>query len=176
MSITDRENRKNLLMNRSTPRSTESLAVRNLMSQSSLRRGFLLVALPLVWFVLPPAQAQDGGYARGNTAEGNFALNAIITNSANSGSDDTAIGDAALFNMTSGFNNTGIGYQAMHQTTSGAENTALGENALYSNTTGSNNTAVGTSALQTNAADNNTATGWRALGVIRPAAKARLRV
>ena len=44
----------------------------------------------------------DGGYPNNNTVEGDFALNAIVTNPANPGFGNTAIGEQALKSNTTG--------------------------------------------------------------------------
>ena len=58
--------------------------------------------------LLPKAQAlnppPDGGYPRGNTAEGNDALFSLT-----SGTYNTAIGDSALNKNFGGHNNTACG-------------------------------------------------------------------
>jgi hypothetical protein len=75
------------------------------------RRGFLLlpIAIALTWFALSPvaravSPAPDGGYPNFNTAEGDFALNALSTGEAN-----TAIGYSALSSNTTGVDNTATG-------------------------------------------------------------------
>src|SRR5438093_9663276 len=94
----------------------------------------VLIALTLGCFGLsPPARAvtpaPDGGYANGNTAEGEDALKALT-----SGSDNTAVGFNALFSNTDGGDNTAIGFKALFSNTSGINNSAVGFNALFSNT------------------------------------------
>jgi hypothetical protein len=85
--------------------------------------------------------APDGGYANGNTAEG----------------------DAALLSLTSGFENTAIGDSALLSNTTGSFNTASGNHALSENASGNNNTATGYEALRFNNGNDNTATGFHAL-------------
>jgi hypothetical protein len=117
--------------------------------------------------VSPPP---DGGYVRGNTAEGYLAL-ANLT----SGFYNNAIGVYSLLSLTTGNFNTGDGAgtllsnNANENTATGAgallsnnapRNTADGAFALISNTTGVDNTAVGDRALFSNSiGDNNTAVG-----------------
>jgi hypothetical protein len=123
--------------------------------------------------VVPPP---DGGYPRGNTAEGDNALLHLTT-----GSENTAIGFKALFSNTTGLSNTANGYQALFSNTDGFtntangafalannrigdDNTAIGYAALYRNTTGFQNTANGSFALSSNTlGHDNTATGYIAL-------------
>ena len=51
------------------------------------RRCLVVVATMLVASALPQGvKAQDGDYGNGNTAEGTFALKAIVSNSGNTGS------------------------------------------------------------------------------------------
>jgi trimeric autotransporter adhesin len=127
-------------------------------------RGFLLIPLVLAWFALSPSTravlpAPDGGYAGGNTAEGDGALFNLTT-----GTDNTANGFNALFSNNTGSANTANGFAALQSNTTGFFNTATGVNALTTNTTGSFNTATGSFALQANTTGNdNTATGLNAL-------------
>ena len=138
-----------------------SLPLAKSISYARLRRSFLLIALAC-FRLSQPAQAQDGDYGRGNTAEGFDALHTYIT-TATTAASDTAIGDHALFSNTTGGDNTAIGAASLFSNTSGVENTATGLNALSNNTTGRDNTANGINALLQNNGDNNTATGAFAL-------------
>jgi hypothetical protein len=103
--------------------------------------GWFLFAL--IFAFLTSARAQlspvpDGGYANGNTAEG----------------------EDALFSLTSGFDNVAVGYEALYFNTDGIENTGTGYRALWSNKTGTRNTATGNAALSRNIiGSSNTATG-----------------
>jgi hypothetical protein len=161
------------------------------------RAGFPFIALAFACFglssmtqaVSPPP---DGGYPRGNTAEGQASLlrlsggtnntavgflslrnltdgnfNTAIgagTLLANTADDNTATGAAALLSNTTGDLNTANGAFALLSNTTGAENTAYGALALQNNTTGFSNTAIGARALEYNTTGvNNTALGENAL-------------
>jgi hypothetical protein len=144
-----------------------TLHLRKSIGRSPLRHGFLVVAFALALALFAPsptARAQlpppapDGGYPNGDTAEG---TNALFNNS---GSDNTAIGDHALFTNTTGVGNTAIGFNALFGNTSGGFNTANGDFALFRNTTGRGNTATGVNALFVNTSGGfNTANGFDAL-------------
>src|SRR6266536_2692697 len=129
--------------------------------------------------------APDGGYAGGNTAEGQNALLSLSTGTYNTavgflslrsntvGRFNTGVGAGALFsnvgNQSTGFNNTATGAGALLSNTTGVDNTANGVFALFRNTIAIANTAVGARALQNNdttgngVANNNTAVGSGAL-------------
>ena len=136
--------------------------------------------------------APDGGYAGGNTAEGQnallgltsgtfntavgwFALRSATTGQfntalgagallANTGDQNTATGAGALLSDTTGFDNTANGAFALFSNTVGNNNTANGRFALLNNTTGAGNTANGTDALRDNTTGSgNTANGEFAL-------------
>jgi Chaperone of endosialidase len=80
------------------------------------------------------------------------------------GSDNTALGDGALFFNASGSYNTAIGQGALTSNSTGADNTAVGRLALNPNTTGNMNTALGSGALLANTdGANNSAVGFHAL-------------
>jgi hypothetical protein len=121
----------------------------------------VLITFPLVLFTLaqdiqavdPPP---DGGYPRGNTAEGNNALFSL-----SSGAFNTAIGDRALFKNTRGNDNTATGAGALENNVFGSRNVAVGARALASNASplAASNTAIGVEALQNNNGFFNTATG-----------------
>ena len=131
-----------------------------------------LAFLPQSQAVSPPP---DGGYAGGNTAEGQSALLGLTT-----GLYNTAVGVFSLLSLTDGSFNTGVGAGTLLNNTaiqntavgagtllsndSGSENTANGAFALFSNAGGNSNTANGNGALFNNAGGNeNTATGGAAL-------------
>lgn len=89
-----------------------------------------------------------------NTAAGVGALQN------NHGTDNTAIGNAALQTNTTGSQNTSNGYWALLQNTSGGGNTAIGSFAMQQNTTGNYNTALGSTTLVSNQSGSyNTAIG-----------------
>jgi hypothetical protein len=112
-------------------------------------------ALPNMHAVVP---APDGGYAGGNTAEGQSALFSLT-----SGGYNTAAGYYSLRTNTVGNFNTAIGAGTLLLNT-GEENTATGAVALLSNTTGSSNTANGAQTLLNNTTGNfNTASGFESL-------------
>jgi hypothetical protein len=153
-------------MYQSIQRQITSSSVQTSNSRSPLRRGLLLSAVALACFglslapkafgVSPPP---DGGYAGGNTAEGDLALLSNTT-----GNHNTANGYGVLLSNTTGSDNTANGYLALAFNTTGNTNTASGYGALYSNTTGYENTANGSLALFSNTAGfDNMATGFQAL-------------
>jgi trimeric autotransporter adhesin len=131
-----------------------------------------LVSSPKALAVSPPP---DGGYPRGNTAEGQSALLSLTSGGYNTavgfyslgsnttGGFNTALGAGALLSNT-GDNNTATGAAALLSNTTGNVNTATGNFALFSNTTGGFNTANGNDALNRNTvAGFNTAIGASAL-------------
>jgi hypothetical protein len=114
-----------------------------------------LALLPSMQAVSPPP---DGGYAGGNTAEGQNALLSLTT-----GGYNTALGLFSLLSDSTGSFNTGVGAGTLLVNT-GEENTATGAGALLSNTTGTANAADGTFSLFNNTTGSfNTADGSRAL-------------
>ena len=62
------------------------------------------------------------------------------------GTDNTAVGEDALFANTEGGFNTAVGEDALRSNTEGVFNTAVGRSALAHNTIGNHNTAVGAHA------------------------------
>jgi uncharacterized coiled-coil protein SlyX len=127
-----------------------------------LPRGCFLFAL--ISAFLTPVRAQlsptpDGGYANGNTAEGEDALFSLT-----SGFDNVAVGYEALYFNTDGIENTGTGYRALWSNKTGTRNTATGNGALSRNITGSSNTATGLHTMFLNTSgQRNTAEGGFAL-------------
>ena len=128
-----------------------------------LQSDFLVIAIALGSLALLRSMhavvpAPDGGYAGGNTAEGQNALLSLT-----SGGFNTAVGFLSLRNATTGSFNTGIGAGALLLSTSD-NNTATGAGALLSNSTASGNTANGAFALLNNTTGSgNTAVGSFAL-------------
>jgi hypothetical protein len=141
---------------------------------------FVFLALSSTAHAVSPPP--DGGYAGGNTAEGQNALFSLTTGGyntavgfnslkgdtagelntgvgagtlfANTGDGNTAMGAAALVSNTSGYGNTANGVVALFSNTEGGFNTALGGNALLTNSTGTANTAIGYGALASLTAGN----------------------
>jgi hypothetical protein len=144
------------------------------------KSALILTALALGIFPLvrksqavnPPP---DGGYAGGNTAEGQNALLNLTSGTFNTavgffslknntqGQFNTAVGAATLFTNTAD-KNTGTGAGALLSNTIGIENTAAGSFALLNNSTGAQNAAVGANALiNSTTGGGNTAIGFNAL-------------
>jgi len=88
---------------------------------------------------------QNTGNGTQNTAIGAAALLGNTT-----GAHNTATGSGALVSNSTGSFNTATGVNALSSNTGGVSNNALGWGAMLSNTTGSNNTAVGVRALEDN--------------------------
>jgi trimeric autotransporter adhesin len=113
-----------------------------------------LGALPIIQAVTPPP---DGGYAGGNTAEGQNALLSL-----GSGTYNTAVGFYSLSGNTGAAFNTGVGAGTLLANT-GANNAAVGAGALLSDTIGGSNTAGGAFALFNNTiGTGNIALGYQA--------------
>jgi hypothetical protein len=112
------------------------------------------------WFSL--FSNTDGSFNTGVGA-GTLLFN-VGDQSTGEGTQNTAVGTAALLNNTTGFQNTANGVSALFSNTEGSSNTATGDQALFSNTEGGGNTADGIQALFSNTTgDFNTATGSGAL-------------
>jgi Chaperone of endosialidase len=139
----------------------------------------IILAILAVFALSPMAQAvspaPDGGYAGGNTAEGQNALFSLTTGTYNTavgflslrsnadGNFNTAIGAGALLANTSD-QNTATGAGALVSSTIASQSTANGAFALFNDTTGTSNTAIGNVTLYTNTTGNfNTAVGNGAL-------------
>jgi trimeric autotransporter adhesin len=119
---------------------------------------FLLTCFALLSKMQAVSPPPDGGYAGGNTAEGQNALLSLTT-----GTYNTAIGLYSLLIDSTGKFNTGVGAGTLLVNTAD-ENTAAGAGALLSNTTGVDNAAVGTFSLFSNTTGSfNTASGSQAL-------------
>jgi hypothetical protein len=151
-----------------------------------------MILLALAYFALSPmaqavSPAPDGGYAGGNTAEGQNALFSLTTGTyntavgflslrsnadgnfntaigagallANTSDQNTATGAGALFSSTIASQSTANGAFALFNDTTGTSNTAIGNVTLYNNTTGNFNTAVGNGALSYAEGSSNTALG-----------------
>jgi hypothetical protein len=137
--------------------SSEALPMKN-----SIRSLVILTVALISSVVLQRTEAvvpaPDGGYPRGNTAEGQNALLNLTT-----GTFNTAVGLFALRSNVEANFNTAIGAGTLLANT-GHRNTAAGAGALLSNTTGGENTANGAFALLNNTVGNfNTANGAYAL-------------
>ena len=94
------------------------------------------------------AYALYGNYGSRNTAIGYRAMvgteevfgSALVTVT---GSDNTAVGMNALFNLTTGNGNTATGLNALYGNMTGLQNTASGVGALKNNSSGVRNVAFG---------------------------------
>jgi hypothetical protein len=100
----------------------------------------------------------DGNYpvGTGNVALGDTALDSNV-----SGASNVAIGTNALTANTAS-NNTAVGYQSLYANTTGTNNVAVGTSALDAITTGNNSTAVGHTALSADTAGYNVGVGYTA--------------
>ncbi len=78
-----------------------------------------------------------------------------------SGSNNTAVGQAALLTNSTGTNNTGVGYQAGGSISTASYNVAVGSQA-FNNGTGEFSVAIGAQALQNSTADFNIGIGYQA--------------
>ncbi len=82
----------------------------------------------------------------------------------NTGSQNSAFGDATLSANTTGGTNSGFGYRALLSNTTGSVNSAFGYAAMSANVDGGNNAAFGGEALSGNTSGgSNVAVGWRAM-------------
>lgn len=106
---------------------------------------------------------KGGGAVSSNTA---FGVNALTANQAG-GTNNTAIGNAALDSNTTGDANTALGQDALQANTTASNNTAVGYQAGYSLTTGGSNTVMGYQAFDAaTTASSSTIVGNRAGGAI----------
>ncbi len=122
-------------------------------------KGANAVASNTAFGISALAANQAGG--TNNTAIGNAALDANTTGDAN-----TAVGDEALGANTTANNNTAVGYKAGTTFNGSGDtyHTFVGASAGRSTTTGDYNTALGGLALySTTTGSNNTAVGMQAL-------------
>ncbi len=91
-----------------------------------------------------------------NTGCGYEALHSATATAKGAEARSSAFGDFALFTDTIGTDNTAIGYAALFSNTvdpvhgAGFQNTAIGSRSLYTNTYGSDNTAAGFESLFSN--------------------------
>jgi trimeric autotransporter adhesin len=140
---------------------TTTLQLRNSVNRLHVRLAFLLISL--VCFALSP-QARGTCQEGCDTSTNNTFLGEDALFSNNGGLYNTAVGYQALYSNTAGIQNTATGSLALFFNTTGYENTANGISTLYFNTTGYGNTATGAAALTLNTIGNdNTATGGGAL-------------
>ena len=79
----------------------------------------------------------------------------------NTGSDNTAVGQATMFNKTSGNYNVAVGSNSLQLNITGSSNTAIGKNSGLFNT-GDNNVFIGRSAGGSNTGSNNVFIGYLA--------------
>ena len=94
---------------------------------------------------------KGAGAVATNTA---FGTSALAANQAG-GTNNTAIGNAALDANTTGDANTAVGDEALGANTTASNNTAVGYQAGYTNVTGSGNTFIGHQAGYTSAVSGN---------------------
>lgn len=99
-----------------------------------------------------------------STGSNNIAIGSAALVSNSTGNNNIAIGDRSLYSSTSGYYNTAVGHSALYSNTIGSNNSAFGFLALNSNTTGSGNIALGNQTLKSNTTgSNNSALGYFAL-------------
>ena len=143
----------------------------SLVEQQVVRLRFIVIIVSLAFcgfykVTKAVSPAPDGGYPRGNTANGAFALlhsgdgksntavgfGALENNNgaAPYASANTAIGAGALSNNTDGFANNAVGRGALASNTAGSANQAIGFGALFHNDYGRQNVAIGDSSMANN--------------------------
>jgi hypothetical protein len=99
----------------------------------------------------------------GITTSSNTALGSAALQQLTSGTKNTALGVNAQLNITNGSNNTAVGDTALYANASGTENVAIGQNALASGVSSSGNVAVGSQSYKNNiSGGNNTVVGYNA--------------
>lgn len=98
-----------------------------------------------------------------NTSSNNTAIGNSSLASNTSGQQNTSVGSYNLYAITTGAYNTSVGAYTLNSATTGSENVAIGQGTLRSITTASYNAAYGNAALNQNTASNNNAFGYRAL-------------
>ena len=104
----------------------------------------------------------SAGYGLTKGGNSAFGFNAL-SNAADTGFNNVAIGGFSLLDNISGSNNVAVGVNALLVNTTGEKNTAIGAGAMENNTTGSFNTAVGQDALLNNVSGfRNIGIGWNA--------------
>ena len=149
----------------------KTVITRSLIAVFRTKSALILTALALG--ILPLVQRSqavnpppDGGYAGGNTAEGQGQFNTAVgaaTLFTNTADKNTGTGAGALLSNTIGIENTANGSFALLNNSAGAQNAAVGANALINSTTGGGNSAVGFNALPNNTTGiTNTAVGFNA--------------
>jgi len=105
---------------------------------------------------------QGGRYLSMQGTNNFFGTNA--GNPAITGSDNTAVGAAAMGNNTAGHWNTATGAEAMYLNSTGVTNAAYGYRSMYSNTSGQFNSSFGGLALSSmSVGHGNTAVGTNAM-------------
>jgi len=133
--------------------------MKNLLSRIKLPSLVAVICFTFASVILAVDPPPDGGYPKGNTAEGEDALLNL-----GRGESNTALGFHALTNNRKGNRNTAVGASALETLSAGADNTAVGLGALGNAIHADTNTAVGSSALgETTTGYSNTAMGFLAL-------------
>jgi hypothetical protein len=111
------------------------------------------------------ALAADFQDAKRNVCEGKFTAPGCRQWGKHvTGSENVALGDEMMPNLSSGSGNVALDFRALLNNTTGGNNVAIGSHALYENTTGQSNLATGFDALEHNTtAEHNVAYGVLAL-------------
>jgi trimeric autotransporter adhesin len=108
-------------------------------SLNSNTTGYLNVALG-------PRSLARNTTGKRNVAVGGSSLYGLGGTAGLTGSDNTAVGYAALLSDTTGYANVALGSAAMWSESSGHRNTGIGTRALFSASTGKRNVALGYAA------------------------------